>query len=258
MKRFGSNFCCNWNRSLPTKIATVVHLSTNCLLPLTLHTQCRWVQYEQTSKTMLGSMKGGKKREEGVKWVTRSTKDYMREGDATTQVASPSVISSKAARMAGYGRETYNEQLKEIQAEAERKMEYEMLMLQDSKQRRWTRTVNFFKRQGAAFMILYAIAYVSCFLALYIGFASGFIKKDAVFEYLTIFFGTYMDKDAFYGRIEAWDDKINIGFAFVINEILEVVRFPVIMLIFYQLRPLILRKHRGVRNSIFRSNAAEH
>eukprot|EP00796_Vickermania_ingenoplastis_P008445 gene8445-5923_t len=215
--------------------------------------QRRPVQFEQTSQTV-GAVGNRKKQAAAVKWVTKSTKDYMKEGDTAATHAASSLL---AEHRSGSRSLDERERATEIRDAAEARVEQELMRFKEEKGRRWSKGIGFFKRQGKSFMIVYTVAYVGTFLLLYLGFATDFLKKEAAFEYMFFFLGRYVDKDAFYARIEAWDDKINLGFAFVINEMLELVRFPLVMFLFYQLRPLFGRSHRGMRKSMFRMNAAE-
>lgn len=223
----------------------------------TIHTSCRWVQYTQTSQTM-NTLNGDRRvRETGVKWVTRSTKEYMKEGDLNQDHVPLSLQAD--LRNKGKKRSTleHRERYREVRGSAEARVEQELVRIRDEKGLRWKKSFSFFKRQGKAFVFFYIIAYAGTLSLLYLGFASGVLKKEAAFEYLLFFLGHYIDREWFYERVEAWEGKINFGFAFVINEFLEMLRFPLVMFVFYQLRPLIGRTHRGMRKSIFRMNAAE-
>lgn len=222
-----------------------------------LCTPCRGVQYTQTSQTMNAVNGDRKMREAGIKWVTRSTKDYMREQDLKQNYAPPSLKADLRGK--GEKRSTleHRERYREVRGAAESRVEKELVRLREEKGRRWKKSISFFKRQGKAFILFYMVAYLGTLALLYLGFASGVLKKESAFEYMLFFVGRYIDKEWFYERVEAWDGSINFGFAFVINEILEMLRFPLVMFVFYQLRPLIGRTHRGLRKSIFRMNAAE-
>lgn len=198
-------------------------------------------------------------REQALKWVTKSTKDYMKEGsDGRAQpTAAPGVVSERhTSRVPTSERK---EEYKEVRDAAETMMEQELLRMRDEGGKRWKKSISFFKRQGKGFIIMYTAMYFGSLLALYVGFSSGFLSKEAAFEYMFFFIGRYVEKDAFYQRIEAWGDQIDFGFAFVINEMLEVIRFPLVMFLFYQLRPLLARAagKKARAKSIFRMNAAE-
>lgn len=216
--------------------------------------QVRSIQYTQTSQTM-GALRDRKKTKEAVKWITKSTKDFMKESDTRKSHAAPSLL--KDTKPEGSPSLERRERYKEIQEQAESKLENELVRMRDDTNRRWKKGYTFFKRQGKAFTIMYMIAYFGTFLLLYVGFATNFLKKEAAFEFMFVLLGKYIERDWFYERIEAWDNKINLGFAFVINEMLELIRFPLVIFVFYQLRPFIGRSHRGMRKSIFRMNAAE-
>lgn len=220
-------------------------------------TPCRQVQYSQTSQTMNAINGDRKGREAGLKWITRSTKEYMKEGDLKQDHAHPSLKADLRKKATNHSTLDHRERYREVRGAAEGRVERELVRIRDDRGRRWKKSFSFFKRQGKAFILFYFIAYFGTLGLLYLGFASNLLKKEAAFEYLLFFLGGYIDKEWFYERVEAWDGRINFGFAFVINELLEMVRFPLVMFIFYQLRPLIGRTHRGMRKSIFRLNAAE-
>lgn len=220
-------------------------------------TPCRQVQYSQTSQTMNAINGDRKGREAALKWITRSTKEYMKEGDLKQNYAHPSLKADLRKKGTNHSTLNHRERYREVRGVAEGRVERELVRIRDDRGRRWKKSFSFFKRQGRAFIFFYLVVYFGTLGVLYLGFASNILKKEAAFEYLLFFLGGYIDKEWFYERVEAWDGRINFGFAFVINEILEMVRFPLVMFVFYQLRPLIGRTHRGMRKSIFRLNAAE-
>lgn len=149
------------------------------------------------------------------------------------------------------------EKYQEVFDETDRTFNSEMDRFREDSGKRRTKSINFFKRQGKAFTLVYLGAYLGTLLLLYLGFASGVLKKDKAFEFIFFLFGKYIDREKFFERIEAWDSFTNFGFAFVINEMLEVFRFPLVLFTFYQCRPYLTGINRRVKASIFRFNAAE-
>lgn len=214
----------------------------------------RFVQYEQTSETMQGINKN--KRALHNRWVTKSTKEYMNEADSKSSKGS-SLLFSNAREQKRDGVEGRRTRFRQVAEETDRTFELEMGRMRDDSDRRWRKGFNFFKRQGKAFVLLYVFAYTVPLVLLYVGFATGVLPKDAVFEFLFFFLQTFMDRDMFFERVEAWDTYTNFGFAFVVNEMLEMMRFPTVMFFFYQCRPFLTGVNRRVKASIFRFTATE-
>lgn len=214
----------------------------------------RFVQFEQTSETMLGL--NANKRALHNRWVTKSTKEYISEADSKTAKGNDSVFSKvREQRMEALAKR--KERFREVAEETDRTFDLEMDRIRDDQSRQFRKGFNFFKRQGKAFTLLYIVAYFGTLGLLYLGFASGLLHKEAAFEFVYLLLAQYMDRDMFFQRVEAWDTYTNFGFAFVINELLEVVRFPLVMFFFYQARPYLTGVNRRVKSSIFRFGAAE-
>ncbi|KAG5469149.1 hypothetical protein LSCM4_02547 [Leishmania orientalis] len=213
----------------------------------------RFVQFEQTSETMLGINKS--KRAKHNRWATKSTKEYMSEADSKASKGNSLLFSARERRR--QGADMRKERMRDMLEESGRTLELELDRMREDKVRRWRKGFNFFKRQGKAFTLLYIIAYVAPLAMLYVGFASGVLPKDAVFEFLFFFLQSVMDRDLFFERVDAWDTYSNFGFAFVVNEMLEFLRFPLVMFFFWQARPFLTGVNQRVKSSIFRFNAAE-
>jgi hypothetical protein len=211
-------------------------------------TSRRWVQFQQTSEVNKGINKGN--REAATKWITKSTKDYTAEATRTL-TANPLRDKLKARG------DTNKQNINDIVENSDKTFEREIDRLQDFKQRRWRKSKDFFVRQGKAFIVMYVICYVTCLLLLYIGFASGKVNKQYAYGAMSTLLTGFEDTDGFFKRVEAWDTYINFGFAFVLNEALEIVRLPFMMFTFYTFRPLILSMGRKATKSIFRRGAAE-
>ncbi|KPA81089.1 putative mitochondrial hypothetical protein [Leptomonas pyrrhocoris] len=212
-------------------------------------TSKRFVQFEQTSETMQGI--NTNKRALHNRWVTKSTKEYMSEADSKTSKGSTTVFSkNREQRREALARR--KERFREVTDETDRIFDLEMDRIRDDQSRRFKKGFNFFKRQGKAFTLLYLFAYFGTLGVLYLGFASGLLHKEAAFEFMFLFLGQYLDREMFFQRVEAWDTYTNLGFAFVINELLEFIRFPLVMFFFYQARPYLTGVNQRVKSSIFR------
>lgn len=213
-------------------------------------TQCfRFVQFEQTSQTIGGINK--KDRAAATRWITKSTKDYMAEAARVT-TANPMKDKLKAV---GDDKKQF---VQEVQDNADKVFDLELNRLQDYKQRKWKKSRDFFKRQGFAYTCLYLVAYFGCLLLFYIGFATGYLSKELAFGATTMMFQGWISNEEFYSRVEAWDTYINFGFAFVINESIEILRFPLVFFTYYTFRPMILGFFgRKTTKSMFRRAAAE-
>ncbi|KAG5469505.1 hypothetical protein LSCM1_02728 [Leishmania martiniquensis] len=213
----------------------------------------RFVQFEQTSETLLGINK--KKRAMHNRWATKSTKEYVSEGDSKASKGNSLLFSARDRRREGVDRR--KEHMRDILEESNRAVELELDRIREDRGRRWKKGLNFFKRQGKAFTLLYMVAYVVPLAMFYVGFAIGVLPKEAVFEFLFFFLQRFTDREVFFERVEAWDTYSNFGFAFVVNETLEFVRFPLVVFFFYQARPFLTGVNQRVKASIFRFNAAE-
>ncbi|KPI88144.1 hypothetical protein ABL78_2777 [Leptomonas seymouri] len=214
----------------------------------------RFVQFEQTSETLRGI--NANKRALHNRWVTKSTREYMSEADSKATVGSEAVFS-KDREQRKEALEQRKERFRDVANETDRIFDLEMDRIRDEQSRQFRKSFNFFKRQGKAFTLLYLFAYFGTLGLLYIGFASGLLQKEAAFEFVYLLLAQYMDRDMFFQRVEAWDTYTNLGFAFVINELLEIFRFPLVMFFFYQARPYLTGVNRRVKSSIFRFGASE-
>jgi hypothetical protein len=101
----------------------------------------------------------------------------------------------------------------------------------------WWRKWHGFKSEGKDFSLFYLPFYPATFVLLYVAFATNVLHKESILDYVLSFMGNYVDRAAMYSRIEAWNAWVNLGFAFVINELLEVVRFPVVVVLYYAMKP---------------------
>lgn len=281
----------------------------------TLSLQTRAVQFEETSGTRRGmnenrrrfspftktgdknksSSSGGNKnemrnRDTSVKWITKSTRDYMNEvggGAASVPLNKPSKdtaasagknsgnnISSSGSGGGGVksgevkpaegiftSREEFKEfrlkrnaQLKRATEEGFEMYANELDRMHDDTGKQYQKSINFFKRQGKDFILTYVITYVVCLVGFYLCFATGLVPKEHVFNYIFLTFRNYINRDDFYSRIERWDTYINCGFAFVVNEVVEVIRFPIVCTLYFQIKAK-RKANIQMRPSIFKTSA---
>ena len=220
------------------------------VLPSThLVAAARGVQFQQTSDTLSGINKN--KRELATKWITKSTQDYAAEATRAL-TANPMRDKLKAQ---GDEKKKF---VSEVVENSDKVFEREMDRLQDYKQRKWRKSRDFFKRQGIVFTMMYMAVYLLCLGGLYLGFATGKVSKEQAYGVVSILLAGFMEHDEFYRRVEAWDTYVNFGFAFVLNEAVEVLRLPFMMFTFYTFRPFLVSMGRKTRKSIFKRSAAEH
>ncbi|KPI88145.1 hypothetical protein ABL78_2778 [Leptomonas seymouri] len=100
--------------------------------------------------------------------------------------------------------------------------------------RRWWRS---FKRESADFSLFYLPFYPATFLALYVAFVMDALHKESILDCVLGLMGDCVDHKKMHARIQSWNTWVNLGFAFVINELLEVVRFPVVVVLYYVTKP---------------------
>lgn len=209
----------------------------------------RLVQYQQTTETNRAVETGDKKT--AMKWMTKSSREFLTENDKLRASKNPERERHKM-NMAVEKRESAAHAIR-----SEREFHREMDMLYDSKRRRFRKTFDFFKRQGLAFFICYVFTYCACFGVFYYILANEIVSKHSIFELLFVLSNGGFDRDTFIKKLEAWDTYINFGFAFILNEMLEVVRFPLVMALFLTFRGTLTRLGRSMKTSIYRRSAPE-
>jgi len=230
-------------------------ISASTIGTSTLSVAVRTVQYQHSSETIRGI--NTKKKAMTEKWVSKSTKEYMSEADSKQANQAGTGLLSQRREERFNLRQTRRSRHEQITTEADKVFELEMDRMRDDSDRRWRKSINFFKRQGVAFTVVYIASYLGMLIILYLGFASGYIKKDGVVDFMALFLSHSVDRELFYQRVEAFDTYINFGFAFVVNEMLEMVRLPLVMVVFYQFRPYLTGVNRRIKKSIFRWGASE-
>lgn len=212
-------------------------------------TPLRLVQYQQTCETNRAFESGDKKT--ATKWMTKSSREFLTENDKLRAANNP--IKEERKNIAALEK-------RESAAHAirnEREFNRELDRLYDAKSRRFRKSFDFFKRQGLAFFISYVVIYAGCFGCFYYILANNIVSKHAIFEMLYFLTNGAFDREKFLARVEAWDTYINFGFAFVLNEMLEILRFPMVMAVFLTFRGTFARIGRAMKKSIYRRSAPE-
>ena len=207
------------------------------------------VQYQQSTETNRAVETGDKKT--ALKWMTKSSREFLTENDKLRASKNPERERHKM-QMALEKKESAAHAIRN-----EREYHREVDMLYDSKRKRFRKTFDFFKRQGLAFFVCYVFTYCACFSIFYYILANEIVSKHSVFELLFVLSNGGFDRDTFIKRLEAWDTYINFGFAFILNEMLEVIRFPMVMALFLTFRGTIARLGRSMKTSIYRRSAPE-
>ncbi|KPA81090.1 hypothetical protein ABB37_04448 [Leptomonas pyrrhocoris] len=121
----------------------------------------------------------------------------------------------------------------------------------------WRRKWHSFKSEGKDFSLFYLPFYPATFVILYVAFVTNALHKESILDCVLDCMGDYVDRGKMYARIEAWNTWANLGFAFVINELLEVVRFPVVVLLYYAMKPYSTRFANWVRKVMRRFRRAK-
>jgi hypothetical protein len=193
--------------------------------------ELRSSQFRKTSEMLTAVNKGTTQ-----KWITKTTGEYA-------------AVSNKA--QANTGIADADEQVREIKRQAEENV----ARLKDFRKARIGRYRYFFTQYGKGFTITYAFFYLLCLAGIYYGCRLRYFDKTTAFEFIfSLNFGS-VDREAFFERVLAWDAYIDFGFAFLLNELLDMWRVPFCIGVFWQLRRL-LSKHQRY-DSIFRWQAPE-
>ena len=201
-----------------------------------------------------------------TRWMTKSTKEFMTEGDAALTSASPTestAVASHApaesqapAAAPGRAKQMWLN-LQQLSKEIEDEYYLERKRLETFDKRRWRKNMELVKRQGVAFIIVYVATYIFCFVALYLAFATGWAKKENAFECWMMAAQGCVDRDNFYEAVERWDTYINVGFAFAINEMMEVWRFSMVFFVYAAMRKKTIKWAYGAKSrpTLFRQFA---
>lgn len=101
----------------------------------------------------------------------------------------------------------------------------------------WRRAWRAFKSEGTDFSIFYLPFYIGTFVFFYFAFSMGLMRKEAILDYVLSWMGDRVDRAKLHTRIAAWNSWANMGFAIAINELVEVVRLPMVFVLYYVMRP---------------------
>eukprot|EP00758_Cryptobia_borreli_P001054 Tbor_TRINITY_DN1898_c0_g1::TRINITY_DN1898_c0_g1_i1::g.23086::m.23086 len=203
------------------------------------------IQYRTAYQDNLSTEKNEKR--SSLKWMTKSSREFLQEGDKERAAKNPE--KQKAVEF----KDKEKRIATEMYIKNDELYENEISKLTDFKGPRIKKSVAFFKRQGLAFIIIYASTYIGCFVALYYALTSNFVSKVAWFKWGIMMTGQNIADDTISKQVEEWDTYINLGLTFVINEILEVFRLPLVMVSFFTFRPTIIRMGKLLKVYIFKS-----
>lgn len=204
----------------------------NGMSRLTQHV--RHTQFRKTSE-QLGAINAGK--DATQKWVTKTTADYA-------------ALSNKAT--ASVGAADADTQVREMMKQAEDSV----ARVKNFRKDRVGRYKYYFGQYGRGFLITYGFFYLVCLAAIYWSCRTRRMDKVQLFEFVFSLNLGSIDREAFFERVLQWDNYIDFGFAFLLNEMLDMWRLPFCMGIFWQFRK-ILARHQRHDSSIFRWQAPE-
>jgi hypothetical protein len=210
----------------------------------------RSVQFQHTSESNLGAAK--KNASQLSKWHTKSTREFMSEGERHSEILiDESGRSEKAAKFQKSVEKLRREELKALEMT---RADLQRISLYSKGRTR--KMIEFFKYQGTAFTIAYVVVYVTMLGMLYVAFATGLFPKSYAFDFVFSVFN-YHDRDRFYERIEAWDTYVNMGFAVVVNELAEFIRLPVFLIMAFGTKNYLNMFRGRVRRSVWKRTAPE-
>lgn len=222
-----------------------------------LYTARRFGQYEMTSHMQHGINKRNKSL--ATRWVVKSTKDFMSEADSklTTTGLDNTTVFARDREERQVRLRDKRARATQLNEEAYELFENEMARVHYDQDRRWRKGINFVLRQGRMFVLVYLSCYFGSLLVLYLLFSYKVVPKEGTIEYLSILLRLFIDREAFFARVAAWDSYVDLGFAFVVNEVLELIRFPLVFFVFAVLRKNMSRLASRVRSSMFVRSAPE-
>jgi hypothetical protein len=209
--------------------------------------QRRAVQFRKTSD-MNTALNSGRKSAE--KWVTKSTADYAAKTDDAIEAG---VVGGDAQR---------KREVKARKVAADRRaqelqawQESQVGRMEDFQAARRRRYASFSLRFGWTFILVYVVVYVAMLGFLWALLRSGAIDMLSIFEATYCFISGHLDRPSFFERLEEWGDYTNLGFAFMLNELMDVIRVPVALGLWWMFRRALIRMKT---NSVFRWNSVEY
>jgi hypothetical protein len=225
------------------------HAASTALLggSVTLVEQRRFSQFRKTSEMNIALNSGRKTAE---KWVTKSTADYAAKTDVAIEAG---VVGGDAMR---------KREVKARKVAADRRsqelqawQESQVSRIEEFQAARRRRYATFTARFGWTLIIVYVIVYVGMLVFMWSLLRSGAIDMMSIFEATYCFISGHVDRPSFFEKLEEWGDYTNLGFAFMLNELLDVVRVPVTLALWWMFRKGLIRMKT---NTVFRWNSVEY
>ena len=212
--------------------------------------QVRNVQYQRTSE--LGKALNTRDEEKARQWIVKSTREFNKPtkfNAAGKAVGTKEEVSEKAKAMA-------NDQRRQADLafmEADKFMKLELERIFDFKKGRVEKYKEFWQRHGIGFACIYGCLYIAGLFAFWIMLHNKIIDKHSMFEVIfTLSYGT-IEREPFFRRVDQWGDYIDFGFAFTLNELLDLIRLPICLGLFWCFRRMIINYKPG----LFKLNAPE-
>jgi hypothetical protein len=206
----------------------------------------RGVQFRKTSE-MNVAINTGKK--EATKWVTKSTADFAKSTAAAKEAGlKPNDERSKSVAKAD------NAEVEQRMKDIREWTDIQTTRISTFRTGRNKRFGERFATYGAGFIVVYAIVYVAFFAVIFIAINTGYVSKFALFEMLYGVMGGMFEREDFFERVSKWENYIDFGFTFVLNELLDVVRVPISAGMYFFCRKAVTR----FKPSIFRWHSPEY
>jgi hypothetical protein len=207
----------------------------------------RWVQFRKTSE-MNNALNSGKASTQ--KWVTKSTADYAAKTELALEagVIGGSVERKRNAKARQIAVDRKNE---ELQAWSESQVA-RMAEFQAGRRRRYA---SHSARYGWTFLLVYIILYVVMLGVIWLILRLGLLDMLSFFEFVYCLLSGHLDRPQFFERLEEWGDYTNLGFAFLLNEMLDIIRVPLTLAFWWMFRRALIRVKTS---TVFRWNAPEY
>lgn len=207
----------------------------------------RCTQFQRTSEMGIAANKGDK--ETLTKWVIKSTREF----EPAKKAVVVKIDSSPEKREGTRSVLAQKEAVDQTVINAEKFAQNEIDRIWDFKRGKVRKYREFFSRHGWAYAGLYLFLYFTGLGAFWFVLHYQIVEKTAFFELVFSMTMGYVERKSFFERVDAWNDYIDFGFAFTLNEVLDVVRIPLSLMIYYTFRRVLTKW----RPSIFKMNAPE-
>lgn len=208
--------------------------------------QTRLVQFRKTTE-MNTAINSGKKAAD--KWVTKSTADYAAKTD--TAVAAGVLASDGTSRSMAARTTAATNRATEMMAWSDAQVS----RISDFNTARRRRYASFSMRYGWTFLVVYIVVYFFFLGTIWLILRWGLIDMLSFFEATYCLMSGHIDRPAFFETLEEWGDWTNLGFAFLLNEALDVVRVPMTIALWWTFRRGLIR---AKTNTVFRWNSTEY